>query len=420
MLAESDGDDRADRIPDTLQALIAARIDQPAAAGEGAAAPRGRDRPDLLARRDRPRRARPRGRRAAGRPAAARLRPRRAAVDDHRRARVPLQAHADPRGRVRRADEGRARRAARGGSPSGSASGRATSCSRSAPTTSTMRRSCSPSSTGRRPPSSPPRPPPRSRRPAGARSPASRTAPAASCSLRAVELEPTLERRYHAARAAWRLSDLPARLGRDAAACSTRRARRATRTIEGKALTALAEVALLREANLPKATELIDAALEALPDGRALHGARGARPDRLVGRRLRHPGARGAEALEIAHRLERKDLEAHALNELARSTASSSRLDEAEELRARGLELAEESGSIVARAQALHSLGCLHLDRSEPVVGEQLLEEARMLFAEVGDAWMRRAHAERAGLGGRAAGRRRRGPSGCCARRSAC
>src|SRR5207248_2866361 len=82
--------------------------------------------------------------------------------------------------------------------------------------------------------------------------------------VRAVELEPTLARRYHAARAAWRLSDLPV------VSVEMQRVLEEARevgdsTIEGRALTALAEVALLREADLPKATELIDAALDALP-----------------------------------------------------------------------------------------------------------------------------------------------------------
>ena len=62
----------------------------------------------------------------------------------------------------------------------------------------------------RRRPSSPARPRLRSRRPGAARSRESRTAPRGKLLLRSVELEPTLERRYHAARAAWRMSDLPA------------------------------------------------------------------------------------------------------------------------------------------------------------------------------------------------------------------
>ena len=205
--------------------------------------------------------------------------------------------------------------------------------------------------------------------------------------LRAVELEPTLGRRYHAARAAWRMSDLPA------VSVEMRRVLEEARdagdaTIEGKALTALAEAALLREADLPKATELIDAALEALPfDGRfTALGVRG-RIAYWVGEFETEERVCG-EALEIARQLERKDLEAHALNDLAEAYRHQQRLDEAEELLQRALELSDESGSIVGKAQALHSLGLLHLHRNEPEAGEQRLEESKALFAEVGDAWM--------------------------------
>jgi len=205
--------------------------------------------------------------------------------------------------------------------------------------------------------------------------------------LRAVELEPTLGRRYHAARAAWRLSDLPTvsvemqhvlEEARDAG----------DSTIEGRALTALAEVALLREADLPKATELIDAALAVLPvEGRfTALGVRG-RIAWWVGD-FEMQEQVSAEALEIARSLERKDLEAHALNELSMVYRQERRLDDADEAARRSLELAEESGSIVARAQSLNALGCLHLDRDEPALAEQLLDESRTLFAEVGDAWM--------------------------------
>jgi class 3 adenylate cyclase/tetratricopeptide (TPR) repeat protein len=205
--------------------------------------------------------------------------------------------------------------------------------------------------------------------------------------LRSVELEPTLERRYHAARAAWRMSELPTVSVEMKAVLDKARAA-GDSLIEGKALTALAEVALLREGDLTKATELVDAALEALPaDGR--FGALEVRgriawwvgdfetQERIVG-----------EGLEIARRLERKDLEAHALDALAGVYRHLGRLDEAEETLLRGLELAEESGSIVARAQALHSLGSLRLEKRETALGEEQLEESRVLFAEVGDAWM--------------------------------
>jgi class 3 adenylate cyclase/tetratricopeptide (TPR) repeat protein len=205
--------------------------------------------------------------------------------------------------------------------------------------------------------------------------------------LRSAELEPTLGRRYLAARAAWRMSELPAVSVEMKAVLESAQAA-GDSMIEGKALTALAEVALLREGDLTMATELVDAALEALPaDGR--FGALEVRgriaywvgdfemQERIV-----------AESLEIARRLERKDLEAHALDALASVHRHLGRLDEAEETLLHGLELAEESGSIVARAQALHSLGSLRLAKRETDLGEEQLEESRALFAEVGDAWM--------------------------------
>jgi predicted ATPase/class 3 adenylate cyclase len=205
--------------------------------------------------------------------------------------------------------------------------------------------------------------------------------------LRSVELEPTLERRYHAARAAWRMSDLPAvSIEMQRVLDGAREA--GDTTVEGKALTALAEVALLREGDFPKATELVDGALEVLPE----NGRFGALEVR--GRLAWWVGdfemqeRMAEEALEIAQRLERKDLEAAALNELSSAYRQQRRLDEAEDAIRRSLEFAQESGSIVAQAQALHSLGTLHLERRETQLAEQHLEEARALFAEVGDAWM--------------------------------
>ena len=205
--------------------------------------------------------------------------------------------------------------------------------------------------------------------------------------LRSVELEPTLERRYHAARAAWRMSDLPA------VSVEMRQvlgeAREAEDSLlEGKALTALAEVALLREADLPKATELVEAALDVLPDdGRfTALGVRGKIAYWVGDFETRERV--GEESLEIARRLERKDLEAQALDGLASVYKHQQRLDEADVLVRRALRLAEESGSIVARAQALHSLGRLHVSGGEVAEGERLLEESRALFAETGDTWM--------------------------------
>ena len=95
------------RIPDTLQAMIAARIDRLPREREAIAPARVRDRPHLLGGRGRApaaRRRRPRA--GARRPAAARLRHPREPLVDHGRARLPLQARADPGRRVRGARQG--------------------------------------------------------------------------------------------------------------------------------------------------------------------------------------------------------------------------------------------------------------------------------------------------------------------------
>ena len=101
--------------------------------------------------------------------------------------------------------------------------------------------------------------------------------------LRTLELEPTLERRFEAARAAWRLWELPA------AADEMEQVRELAHeagepTIEGLALTALAEIALNRNADVSQART-------ARPAGqRAPLGCTGRRTgrgtDAAVGRRL--------------------------------------------------------------------------------------------------------------------------------------
>ena len=181
MLAENGGGS-AEQIPDTVQALIAARIDRLGPQARtllqrasvigrtfwgGAIAhlsPEIEDvecvLDDLLA---------------------ARLRRARVALDDHGRERLPLQARPDPRGRLRRPGQGVAGRAPPPLRRLAAASGPATSCSRSAPSTSTTRARCSPSWTARRRPTSRPAPPRCSSRPAAARSRARRTARRGTC-----------------------------------------------------------------------------------------------------------------------------------------------------------------------------------------------------------------------------------------------
>jgi class 3 adenylate cyclase/tetratricopeptide (TPR) repeat protein len=206
--------------------------------------------------------------------------------------------------------------------------------------------------------------------------------------LRAVELEPTLDRRFHAARAAGRLDDIPAvsvemeRVRADAHEAGERR-------IEGRALIALGVVTVFRDVDPPRSRELVEAGLELLE------------PDDAIGRfdALRHlgtlsrwagdpEGARryGQQAFDAARASGRKDLMSWAANAVADAYLWQFELDRAAELAAEALQLAEESGGIVPRGQALHVLGQvaeLNGDHGEAL---RLYERSIALFAEAGNA----------------------------------
>jgi class 3 adenylate cyclase/tetratricopeptide (TPR) repeat protein len=201
--------------------------------------------------------------------------------------------------------------------------------------------------------------------------------------LRSVELAPTLLRRYDAARAAWRLADLPAvsqemeRVVREARAVGDP-------SIEGKALTALAEVALLRDAELPRAKELAEQALDVLEPGERFRALLVSATIARWQGEINHQEHYTREALELARELGRRDLEAEATRDLAHAQLERMRFDEAGELVERALELAEESGGIVARAQALAEAGHFRSQQGDLAAARQLLEQARALFAEAG------------------------------------
>ena len=206
--------------------------------------------------------------------------------------------------------------------------------------------------------------------------------------LRSVELEPTLERRYSAAVAARRLADYPALASEMEEVL--REAREAgDRVREGRALYALAEVALVREADVDLARELAEAALAAVPEDDAgrfealmIRGRVGWWVGDLVGEQRYVE-----EALQLARALGRKDLEAAAAQELAAIFVAQLEIDQAEPLVARACELADESGSIVARAAALASRGRLASIRGELDASVDAFEQAQALYAEAGAAW---------------------------------
>src|SRR5438046_671313 len=79
--------------------------------------------------------------------------------------------------------------------------------------------------------------------------------------LRALELEPTLERRYQAARAAWRLGDMPV-VSKEMERVRAEAAAEGDRWCEARALAALSEVALNRDADVDEASRLAALAVD--------------------------------------------------------------------------------------------------------------------------------------------------------------
>jgi class 3 adenylate cyclase/tetratricopeptide (TPR) repeat protein len=204
--------------------------------------------------------------------------------------------------------------------------------------------------------------------------------------LRSVELEPTLRRRYAAAVAAWRLADYPALASEMDEVLAGARAADDSE-LEGRALAALADVALGRDADADRARELAEQALAVLPED-DVQG----RYDALMIRgtiawsqgSLLDDERFAKEALELVRAVGRKDLESTAVQRLASIFVARMELDQAEPLVARACELAEESGSIEARAHALASRGRLFSMRGELEDAERAFEEARALYEEAG------------------------------------
>jgi predicted ATPase len=204
--------------------------------------------------------------------------------------------------------------------------------------------------------------------------------------VRAVELEPTLERRFQAARAAWRMSEFPVvspemqevlRLAREAD----------DKDLEARALTALAEVTVYREADVGRAEELAREALGvAERDESRIDALRILETVAWWRGRLTESEEYAREQLEIARRLERPDLESEALLSLVGIYTSRQEDERAEPLIEQALALAEESGSLTAKAHAYRESGELHAWRNNDDQALAEYERARELFAEVGAA----------------------------------
>ncbi|HUF01504.1 MAG TPA: adenylate/guanylate cyclase domain-containing protein [Gaiellaceae bacterium] len=205
--------------------------------------------------------------------------------------------------------------------------------------------------------------------------------------LRALELRPTLGARYIAARAAWRLQDYAAiQVEMEKVAEQARELDE--RVVEALALTALGEAALKRDGDPDRAQELVDRALEILASeddavarfdaftARATIGSWTGRMDEVVLYMER--------AYALAMDAGRKDLQTIAAQVLAQTHLVRLELDEAELLLTRALELAGESGSVRARAGASLSYGWFLALKGELDAAETVYEEVRQAVTELG------------------------------------
>ena len=205
--------------------------------------------------------------------------------------------------------------------------------------------------------------------------------------LRAAELAPTLDRRYLAGRAAWRLGDMTAVIVEMEDVASVAAAH-GERRLQGRALTALAEAVLNQRADAVAARELAEQAVDVLvdepPDIRFEAFWAVTAIAAWVGDS--ESFERWAKlALEAARAAERKDQEAAITNRLAQTYMLRLELDEAEPLVERVAELAEESGSILGRADALVVRGSLENWRGNEAEAEVAFTGARELFREIGN-----------------------------------
>jgi class 3 adenylate cyclase/tetratricopeptide (TPR) repeat protein len=207
--------------------------------------------------------------------------------------------------------------------------------------------------------------------------------------VRAVELEPTLPRRYYAARAAWRLGDLIA-VSLEMEKVRAQAEAEGDLLMEALALTALGDAVLRQSGDTGRAQELIDRALElqknetdvdahfdSLMARAAIGVTRGSMAEAM-------PYVEQSFAVALA--AGRKDLQTIASQALAQAHIVRLELDKAERLIHKALELADGSGSPRARGQAKQTLGFLYRVRSEYDAAEAAYEEARELFSEIGHA----------------------------------
>ena len=205
--------------------------------------------------------------------------------------------------------------------------------------------------------------------------------------VRAVELAPTLERRYYAARAAWRLGDMTAVIiEMDDVAAAAEAA--GERQLQGRALTALAEAVMNQRADAAAARELIERAMDVLADEEPDIRFEAFKVAAEVAHWLSDADAFEQWAklgLEAARAAGRKDQELQITVKLAENYVYRLELAEAEPLIDRIGELADESMSIVGRALAFAARGTLENWRGNDAEAEVAFTAAHDLYAEIGN-----------------------------------
>jgi len=205
--------------------------------------------------------------------------------------------------------------------------------------------------------------------------------------LRALELRPTLGARYVAARAAWRLQDWAA-VKVEMEKVRDQAREQGERVIEALAVTALGEAMLKRDADPAGAKVFIDEALTLLADEDDLVAHFDALTVRANISGWQGDMAGLVEHMEKAYALaldgQRKDLQTIAAQALAQTHIMGLELDEAELLLTRALELAGESGSVRARVGATLAYGWFLTVKGELDAAETLVEEVRTTSAELG------------------------------------
>ncbi|MGH3134614.1 MAG: ATP-binding protein, partial [Gaiellaceae bacterium] len=205
--------------------------------------------------------------------------------------------------------------------------------------------------------------------------------------LRALALRPTLGARYVAARAAWRLQDWAA-VEVEMAKVRDQAREQDEHVVEALALTALGEALLKRHGDCTGAKALVDEALELLAgkeDPVAYFDALTVRATSAAWLGEMEDTVRYMErAYVIALDAGRKDLQTIAAQALAQTHIIRLELDEAELLLTRALELAGESGSVRARVGATLAYGWFLTLKGELDAAETLFEEVRATSSELG------------------------------------